>query len=310
MFERHDTIDSPLYIVSVIYNPIRYRSRWKLYEDFKRMVEKSGAILYTAEVAFGERKFVVTEPNNPHHLQLRTTNELWLKENIINLLIQRLPLDWKYVAWIDADVTFTRGDWANETLHQLQHYKIIQMWTESINLSAQYEQIQNFKSFIWCWQNNIPNRSIDQYSVSHYWHPGYAWAITKDAYNNLGGLIDWAILGGADKFMAECLTDNTKKLPNSLGSSGKKWLQQWKDRAKKYINFNIGCMDGLIIHHWHGPKADRKYQDRGQILTEAKFDPEKDLIKDWQGLWQLNDHNAKLRDGIKKYMRGRNEDQL
>jgi hypothetical protein len=224
----------------VIFNPIRYRSRWKLYEDFKRMVEKSGAILYTAEVAFGERKFVITEPNNAYHLQLRTTNELWLKENIINLLIQRLPLDWKYVAWIDADVTFTRGDWANETLHQLQHYDIVQMWSQAHDLSPNYEIVKTFRSFVWCWQNGIkPNISGGDYynaGTEGIYHPGFAWSCTKTAFNNLGGLIDWAILGGADLYMARALTKISKTLPQSLGKSGKNWLKLWTDRADKYIN--------------------------------------------------------------------------
>jgi len=29
-----------------------------------------------------------------------------------------LPRDWRYVAWIDADVHFLNRDWAQETLHQ------------------------------------------------------------------------------------------------------------------------------------------------------------------------------------------------
>jgi hypothetical protein len=298
----------------VIFNPIRYRSRWKLYEDFKRMVEKSGAILYTAEVAFGERKFVITEPNNAYHLQLRTTNELWLKENIINLLIQRLPLDWKYVAWIDADVTFTRGDWANETLHQLQHYDIVQMWSQAHDLSPNYEIVKTFRSFVWCWQNGIkPNISGGDYynaGTEGIYHPGFAWSCTKTAFNNLGGLIDWAILGGADLYMARALTKISKTLPQSLGKSGKNWLKLWTDRADKYINGNVGVVDGLLLHSWHGFKNNRLYKDRGQILINTKFEPTVDLKRDNYGLWQLTDLKPQLRDGLKQYFRLRNEDAI
>ena len=98
-----------------------------------------------------------------------------------------------------------------------------------------------------------------------------------------------------------------KKLKNDIGF-GK--LGQIIPETEKYIKRNVGYMEGLILHFWHGKKTDRKYQDRGQILVEASFDVEKDIKKDWQGLYQLNEENIKLRDGIKKYFSGRNEDSM
>jgi hypothetical protein len=51
----------PLYVVTSVFNPLRYQSRIRLYRDFEKYVRDSGAILYTAEVAFGGREFTVTE---------------------------------------------------------------------------------------------------------------------------------------------------------------------------------------------------------------------------------------------------------
>src|SRR5262245_52900444 len=64
-FKRPDRITEPLYVATVVFNPIRYRSRWKLYQDFKLMVANSGAVLYVAEIAFGHREFSITEEGNP-----------------------------------------------------------------------------------------------------------------------------------------------------------------------------------------------------------------------------------------------------
>jgi len=36
--------------------------------------------------------------------------------------VARLPSDWKYVAWVDADVNFTNPHWVRVTVQQLQHY--------------------------------------------------------------------------------------------------------------------------------------------------------------------------------------------
>jgi len=94
-----------LHVVTMLENPLRWRSRYSNYWMFERECQAARAILYTAEVAFGERHFEVTQASNPRHLQLRTTSEIWHKENALNLLIQRLPAEAKYIAWIDADVS-------------------------------------------------------------------------------------------------------------------------------------------------------------------------------------------------------------
>ena len=38
IFERPDRVDGPLWVVTSVFNPIRYRSRWRLYMDFRKMV--------------------------------------------------------------------------------------------------------------------------------------------------------------------------------------------------------------------------------------------------------------------------------
>lgn len=55
-------------------------------------------------------------------------------------------------------------------------------------------------------------------------------------------------------------------------------------------------------------RAERAYKDRGQVLVQAGFDPEKDLKRDWQGVWQLTDRAHRLRDGLRRYFQERNED--
>lgn len=316
MFERPDQIKEPLYVITTVFNPIRYKTRWKLYEDFAKMVEEAGAILYTAEVTFGERFPAVTDSTNPKHIQIRTSNEFWMKENILNLIMNRLPADWKYVAWIDADVTFSRDDWANETLHQLQHHKMVQMFSQAHDISSDYEIVNESRSFMWCYYNDTPEITKAGYYYpaavkgQYYWHPGFAWAARREAIDAVGGLIDWAILGNADYLMALILTGKPLPTLSYLGVHGERWIKNWQQRADQHIKCDIGFVKGLLLHHWHGPKVNRAYKTRNKILTESKFDPEIDLKRDSQGLWQLSGNNIKLRDGIRQYFRNRNEDMI
>ena len=332
MFQRPDIISKPLYVITPIFNSQRFRSRWALYKKFEKYIQDSGAILITIELAFGERAFAITDANNPNHIQVRTGDdrvghELWTKENLINIAISRLPIDWVYVAWIDADVTFARPDWVGETLHELQRYQLVQMFSEAHQLDHEYKTIQQFSSFGFCYHHQDQAPPYNTKSSSYYyttpknkvinnrmayWHPGFAWAARKDAINHLGGLIDWAIMGSADFFMAKALIGafNNDHSFNNLGVAGSRWMYEWQERANTYINGNIGYVSGTLLHYWHGKRVNRRYKEREQILIDCGFCPELDLKRDWQGVYQLTNRSHKLRDEIRKYFKQRNEDQL
>jgi len=331
LFSRPDQVHDPLYVVVPIINSGRFRSRWKHFEDFAKHAEEAGAILYVVEVAFGARDFVVTQPGNPKHLQLRTHHELWLKERAINVLVQRLPADWKYVAWVDPDITFSRHDWANETLHLLQHYPIVQMWSHMVDLDPNYEAIGTLRSFMDVQLNGLtePPKAgkAGKYGQAmkpfgkgqQFGSPGLAWAARREAWQQMGGLIDWCILGSGDWYFANAIwgtmenalgtrRDRTppflKKIEDYAYHLGK---SRWEERS---IVGSAGVMKGLVNHYWHGPRNGRQYGTRQAILARHVFDPERDLKTDWQGLYQLTDRSPGLRREIQRYFSMRNEDAL
>src|SRR5437868_13011369 len=91
--------DSTLHVIGVISNTERYNSRYRLYRQWIAEMEKTVNVkVYTVEAAYGDRRFEVTERENPQHLQIRTKSEIWLKENMINLGVRHLlgPY-WKYM---------------------------------------------------------------------------------------------------------------------------------------------------------------------------------------------------------------------
>jgi hypothetical protein len=330
LFERPDSINAPLYVVTPVFNAQRFRSRLSLDEKYEKYINDSGAILYKVELAYGERAFSVTDPNNPRHIQLRTGDiydvgdQLWFKENMINLAVQRLPSDWRYMAWIDGDVQFARPDWVGETLHQLQTYHVVQMFSEAYQLTPDYNVQHRYQSFAHWYHNeyNVDNLEIpplnsynckEKNSTRAKWsHPGFAWAIRRDAFDHLGGLIDWAGLGSADWYMCRAFAGfyNIDYVAKSLGVSGCRMLTEWQSRSEKYLKRNIGYVEGALLHYWHGQRKDRNYRGREQFLIEAGFEPDLDLKRDWQGLWQLTNRSCQLRDGIRKYFKQRNEDNL
>jgi hypothetical protein len=317
-----------LHVLTMLENPLRWRARYRNYWMFQRHIETSGAILYTCEIAFGGREFEITEPGNSRHLQLRASSELWRKENALNLLAQRLPAEAKYVAWIDADVQFARPGWAQETLHLLQHYDVIQRFSHTQNIGPSYEPLTDRGSFMWNYVENRPAPHYEDfgkprmsaagagsggYGSGKWNHTGFAWACRKSAWDNLGGLVDWAILGSADYHMAAALAGNVgMSLNHYFPRKYREMCEQWQERAVRHVLRNpsggAGYMPGLILHHFHGSTQNRAYNQRWKLLQRTGFDPDLDLKRDWQGLWQLTDRNRELRDGLRAYARLRDED--
>lgn len=302
-----------LYVVTCISNPIRYRSRYLLYKDFEKRVIDAGAKLYTIEAAFGERPFEVTRPDNTRNIQLRLSggDELWHKENLLNIAIQRLPSDWAYLAWIDADLEFARPDWAAETVNLLQHFEWLQMFSVAQDLAPDYTPFKTHHGFVWSMmQGKEFKKQGNGAYYEGWWHPGYAWAATRTAINHVGGLLDTAILGAGDNHMCHSIFGLAEQsIPNGVTDGYRNSVLNWQDRAR-YLHKDIGYMPGLINHYWHGKKKDRRYFDRWKILVDNKYDPNLDLTRDSQGLWQLRPERIKLRDDIRAYFRARNEDSV
>lgn len=294
-------------ILTTYFNPVRYKSRIRVHEKFIKYWKKSGVEPYVVEVAFGNRPFQVTHKANPKHLQLRTLDEIWHKEQSLNLLVQRLPRDWKYIAIVDNDVVGMDGGmkWLKETEEQLQHYEIVQMFQSALDLGPFGETLHKHDGFMYSYLNGKPfTRAYGG------WHPGYAWAYTRKAWNTMGGLIDGAILGSGDDHMAKSLIGKGKdSLPNGLTQGYVDMVDIWEERAKA-LKKDVGYVRTSIFHFFHGPKKSRKYWQRWDILKDCKYDPFRDIKQDWQGLYQLGDRSTKLRDLIRGYLRSRREDSI
>lgn len=300
---------SQLHVIAVISNPMRFKSRYELYKKFEKHMLDSGVTLWTLEVAYGDRPFEITDAANPRHIQYRTWFELWHKENMINLAVQRLPQDWEYVATIDADVQFMRPDWALETIQMLQHHYVVQMWREAYDLGPDYQVIQKHDSYMYRYVQGLPVHAIAKYG--QFGHPGYAWAYRREAWDYLGGLLDTAILGSADHHMCLAYVGRAlQSIPKNINQAYYDEVMRWEERAVRYLTKDVGYVNASINHFFHGKKADRKYVERWAILRENDYTPHLDLKRDWQGLYQLTDRSTGLRDGIRRYFAQRNEDSI
>jgi hypothetical protein len=190
--------EEPLYVILPYFNFVGFKRRKDLFLEFVDRYRDEPHI-----------KIVVVEALGPtplgrlpgiKHVTLKSKSTVWLKENLINLGVESLPRGWKYVAWIDADLEFLNQNWVRDTIHELQTADVVQMWRSAVNLGPYGETIKTDKSFAYMFVGSGTKwNPTDKYG---FWHPGYAWACTRSAYEQMGGLVEWAILGSGDRHMA------------------------------------------------------------------------------------------------------------
>jgi len=325
--------DQTLHVAAAYSNPFRWRTRRKLANDFYRhMAHTPNVALHFGELAYGDRPFEIAHPENPGDVLLRTSHELFHKENILSCVFRTFPPDAKYGAWIDADFHFTRHDWALEAIHQLQHYDFVQLFSSYADLSGEVYGMShvpvryNSGFFFNYWQNGckvspqfhtgpVPNGVMDKAGyegtvmMRGAGATGGAFAFRMSALNAVGGLLDRCILGHADWYMAYSLVgiEPPDIHTQNYHPDYKRYVLAWRERAR-VLKKNVGYVDGHANHFFHGSKTRRAYSTRDIILARNQFSPFVDVFPDSQGIYQLTPEKPQLRDDIRRYFTSRYED--
>lgn len=331
--------EETLHVAVAYSNPLRWNSRRRLMNDFRQHMSTFPNVrLHVGELAYGDRPHEVTG-EHAGDVQLRTHSVLFHKENILNRVVATFPENWKYGCYWDADFSCTRHDWALEAVHQLQHSPWVQLFSSYVSMqppSNGWSPVTSAsKSFAATYIGNghsLPPDGGDYDAGWDYrakyttvppsgpnakpaWVPvgatGGAWAFTRTAFDAVGGLLDCCILGHADWFMAF----GTVSEPTRGTIAHSKFhphytakISGWQERAKAECKANIGVVDQLAVHHFHGSIVKRGYETRDQILVKYKFDPLTDIRRNWQGIYELTGNKPALRDAILRYFLSREED--
>jgi hypothetical protein len=309
--ENNDPIEEKLHVIAVISNPCLFARRYILMKEFMQRMEldEPDVILYVVEMAYKNQRFLVTSPKNKRHLQIRTDVPLWHKENMINVGIQKLlPANWKAVAWVDADLSFENATWAKDTLKVLNGTKdIVQLFSHAVDMNKNGSAMSCFTSF-----GHQYTKMLPYYAGGHgvnFWHPGYAWACTRKAYDKMGGIYDLGILGSGDNIMALAYIQHGLRGINVESTDGyKNSIVEYERRVK---SLRLGYIPGVIAHYYHGSKKNRQYTNRWAILIKHNYDPLIHVTYDTNGvLIPTPECPTELLVDIMNYFKERNEDDI
>ena len=149
---RNQPVESKLHMIICVSNPCDYVRRYDLAEQFIHRIEQNHSrdvILYVFELAYKKQRFMVTRPDNPRHLQIRTKSAaLWAKEQLWNCGVKLLPKDWKACCWVDSDIDFDNPDFAVQTLKLLNgDYDVLQMFSHALDLNLHGDPMSIFTGF-------------------------------------------------------------------------------------------------------------------------------------------------------------------
>ena len=117
-------------------NPWRWRSRRELFNDcYRHFKAAANVAVHRVEVAFGDRPHEVAG-DDPLDTQLRTRDEMWLKENSINLVTSRLQ---SIGSTRDTPMAIfiSPGTIGPQAIHLLQHYDFVQLFSTYADLTGE-----------------------------------------------------------------------------------------------------------------------------------------------------------------------------
>ncbi len=298
------------YVICIMYNPARSRSRIKLYLNFKRQMEQYGVKLITLECTYDNAPFALTRENyEPQNIQVTTNGAFFQKEALINLAISKLPLDAKYAAYCDCEVSFENPTWVNDTIKALHVFKIVQPFDNTVLLNIKNEEIKKVKGFsAHLYENKeMDKEAFEESTVSC----GFAWAFRVGTLKEIGGLIDYCPLGNCDKIMAYCLAKRIDDyIPEGLTHNFKDMLRNWQKKSTVAFSAGVGFIPGTIRVAWSTARKDKKNFDKWEILEKNHYDPKTDLLRENNQLYGLDQQKIGLRDELRNHFEYLNGEML
>lgn len=301
-------------VVCVVFNPHGFKSRIRLYHEFKKYMLSCGVKLMTVEIAFKKRPFDVTNDSDEWNIQLRSNHVIWHKEKALNIGIKKLYKvipNFEKFAWVDADVLFLNPNWVKDAVNALDHYQVIQLFSQVGHLTQHHEIQWTCKGVFYDWVHKkgfhqFPDIPLKYLSGGH---PGLAWAMRRDTYENLGGLLDFTVSGSGDLMMCNALRGNVLMSTKPGITAGfKSALQSWQAKCDKHVKGNVGYINGCVVDYFHGKSENRGYEKRWDIMNFHQYDPATDIVTGENGLWEYAGNKPKLEQDLRYSTMLRNED--
>jgi len=306
-------------VIVSYFNPLAFDSKRENLATCIWSLNLQGIRPIIGEAVYGEQPADFESGEVCDVIHFKTDSILFQKENIFNLIVEKLPNEIEYVVLLDGDVILDSPDWLRETRQKLADFHFVQPFAEVIRLPKHVTSVdisslpsgnQELHRY-----NSLSKSLCDQ---DEHWinrkfkvgTMGYAWATSKHFLQRFP-LYDLDPLGNGDlinvlTWLGLPLDDFLVQMPTGARNAIRNWMSRMPtlDRDKRLLSF----VPQHAFHLWHGSIADRAYVSRNSILESTKFDPANDMIRE-DGVVKISPHSAKLAQLIEEHFQSKNEDQ-
>ena len=146
----------------------------------------------------------------------------------------------------------------------LKHYPIVQLFKIAYftGPSGKNQILRKDYSFGYSIRHRKPINSNDS---RWYAHPGYAWAMDRNVFQQIGGLLEFCIVGSGDLHFAYALIGRIDETyPSNLHHDYHQLARQWGSRVAHIADGGnrVGYINTKLFHRWHGTRENRSYVNR------------------------------------------------
>jgi len=287
-------------VIISFFNPSNYRRPLKNLIYVMHTLKEQDIPCYVIECVFPRRKPQVPDAD----IVVHSETPMFYKEQLFNIMEKKVPEKYTKLVFMDGDIIFEAPDWVDKVSEALNNHEIIMpfedaCWLYPDNIAVRSKK----KSLAWAIANKVEFKMFNAY------HPGFAWAMRRDFFREIGGFFDKKFLGGGDVAMAATVVPGVtqKALSNIYGQRAvaDSYLEYYKrvraqDPKLGYLKFDA-------YHLFHGLTSGRRYSSRYnkiQHILKRGFESFTKLNED--GLYEFTD--PELIEYAKNYFANRNED--
>lgn len=287
---------SDLDVILCHYNPADWKTPPRLLFEVCESLVTSGVEPLVLQVVKTNQSPAPTPPGVRTEV-MQSDSVLFLKENLWNLAAGMTTRP--KILFLDADVFFSRRDIFDATSEALDECDVIQPFSAAawIAKDGGIELVRE--------PSTAAIRQGEQPLLGRF-HPGFAWAMTRNFFVQCGGFYDRHPLGGGDVAFAFAMTPGVPRLPKSESHAFAETAsyRAYRERILS-LRPSVGALRGTVYHKWHGSRDNRKYEERYRFMppTEAGEYP---LNRRPDGLlvWSKEEHS----DSALHYFKSRMED--
>ncbi len=304
-----------MWAITSYFNPARYKLRLANYRKFRANL---GVPLVTVELSF-DGTYELTEQDADILVQIKGGAVLWQKERLLNVALQAVPADERFVAWLDCDIIFGEANWADLAEQSLTVHDVVQLFSDILNLDVDdtgpapgdetkpptgYGFVRRLGFDLeGAFSENLRIEGVPSTNR------GLAWAARREIIDK-HGFYDADIAGHSVRAMAFAMYGRFDKFLSSVdcNKDQERHYLKWAVPFDDSIQGRVGHLPGRIYHLWHGAKQNRKYVEMERIVASSGFNPEVDIYVGPSGSWEWTQPRSELATKFEQWFANRRED--